>query len=251
MKLPRSREPSRWLDALPKSLTAQVPPLHHESLEARRRRRKVVATVMLLGTGTLKYSLSTRPGSNRFYVSSLAAAAIWMGGAAQSGPLHLGWIEMRSGKARRPIIVPVATATGAFALFYGAALVARKIPVLNDALVNVMEFADDDHSALVLLTTCANGLAEEIFFRGALYDAVGGANPVVASTAAYTATTIGTRNPALVIASVVMGGLFGLQRRASGGVQAPALTHLTWSILMVRFLPPLFRRRKAGSYDVH
>jgi membrane protease YdiL (CAAX protease family) len=39
-----------------------------------------------------------------------------------------------------------------------------------------------------------------------------------------------------------MGSLFGLQRRATGGLQAPAITHLTWSTLMLRFLPPLFRR---------
>ena len=38
-----------------------------------------------------------------------------------------------------------------------------------------------------------------------------------------------------------MGTLFGLQRRASGGIQAPLLTHLTWSALMLRYLPPLFR----------
>jgi hypothetical protein len=45
-----------------------------------------------------------------------------------------------------------------------------------------------------------------------------------------------------VLAAGVMGSLFGLQRRASGGLQAPVLTHLTWSTLMVHFLPPLFRR---------
>ncbi|HZJ04087.1 MAG TPA: hypothetical protein VFD59_01290 [Nocardioidaceae bacterium] len=38
-----------------------------------------------------------------------------------------------------------------------------------------------------------------------------------------------------------MGTLFGLQRRASGGIQASALTHVTWSLLMLRYLPPLFR----------
>jgi hypothetical protein len=56
-------------------------------------------------------------------------------------------------------------------------------------------------------------------------------------------TTTATRNPALVLASGVMGGLFALQRRATGGVQAPMITHVVWSTLMVRFLPPLFRRR--------
>ena len=39
-----------------------------------------------------------------------------------------------------------------------------------------------------------------------------------------------------------MGLLFGMQRRASGGIQAPMLTHLTWAMLMLRFLPPLFER---------
>ena len=35
--------------------------------------------------------------------------------------------------------------------------------------------------------------------------------------------------------------LFGLQRRTSGGILAPALTHLTWSLLMLSYLPPLFQ----------
>ena len=67
------------------------------------------------------------------------------------------------------------------------------------------------------------------------------------STAAYALATASTRNPALVLASVVMGLLFGLQRRASGGVEASALTHVTWSVLMLRYLPPLFRRSIAAA----
>ena len=35
--------------------------------------------------------------------------------------------------------------------------------------------------------------------------------------------------------------LFGLQRRTSGGILAPALTHLTWSLLMLSYLPSLFQ----------
>ena len=79
---------------------------------------------------------------------------------------------------------------------------------------------------LVLLTTLANGAAEEVFFRGALYAAIGEQHPVALSTAVYTLATIATRNPALVLAAGVMGTLLGAQRRASGGIQAPVLTHL-------------------------
>lgn len=107
----------------------------------------------------------------------------------------------------------------------------------------MFQFADQGSSPLVILTTCTNGVAEEFFFRGAFYSAMGENHPVARSTTAYAAATLATRNPALVLASAAMGTLFGLQRRASGGIQAPALTHLTWSILMLRYIPPLFRER--------
>ena len=79
-----------------------------------------------------------------------------------------------------------------------------------------------------------------MYFRGALFDAVGDRHTVAASTAVYMLATAATRNPALVLASGAMGALFGMQRRASGAVQAPIVTHLTWSSLMLRYLPPLF-----------
>jgi membrane protease YdiL (CAAX protease family) len=135
-----------------------------------------------------------------------------------------------------------------FGAFYGAALVTRRIPVLNRALTDILAFADQGSTPLVGLTTLANGAAEELFFRGALYAAVGSDHPVAKSTAVYALATSATRNPALVLASGAMGTLFGLQRRASGGIQAPMLTHLTWSSLMLTFMPPLFRR--AGHEEV-
>ncbi|MHA4926801.1 hypothetical protein, partial [Enterococcus faecium] len=70
---------------------------------------------------------------------------------------------------------------------------------------------------------------------------------VAKTTAVYTAATLPTRNPALVLAAGVMGTLFAFQRRASGGIQAPLLTHITWSTLMFRFLPPLFTGPKAKA----
>ena len=61
-------------------------------------------------------------------------------------------------------------------------------------------------------------------------------HPVARTTALYAVATVPTRNPVLVLAAAAMGTLWALQRRATGGVQAPALTHLTWSALMPRFL---------------
>jgi membrane protease YdiL (CAAX protease family) len=207
-----------------------------------RRRRRVVAGVSVAGASLLGAGLSTRPGSREFYGATLTVAGVWTVGGLVSGPLHLGWIEGQDERLRRPVVTPVATGVAAFGFFYGCALLARHIPLLDRAISRVLVFAEEGDEPLVLLTTLANGLGEEVFFRGALYAALGDGHPVLTSTAVYALATSTTRNPALVLAAGVMGSLFGLQRRASQGLQAPLLTHLTWSALMVRYLPPLFRR---------
>jgi membrane protease YdiL (CAAX protease family) len=199
------------------------------------------------GAGLLGASLSTRPDSPEFYSLTLTVAGTWVAGGLRSGPLHLGWARTGEHTSRRPVITPIVIGAGAFGVFYGCALAAREIPMLNRAITSVLQYADQGSESLVLLTTLANGAAEEVFFRGAVFAAVGVRHPVPLSTAAYMLATTATRNPALVLASGVMGMLFALQRRISGGIQAPMLTHLTWSALMLRYLPPLFRDRRKGT----
>jgi membrane protease YdiL (CAAX protease family) len=250
----------RWRAALPPLFTERVSRDPDETAEAARRRRRVVAGTSLAGAGLLGLSLSTRPGSQAFYGLTLGTAATWTVGSLASGRLHRG--QMPPGhRLRRPTVVPILTGAGAFGVFYGCALVCRRIPVLDQAIGSVLRYAEHGSGPLVLATTLANGAAEEVFFRGALYSAIdsgaidigriasgsifsgptGRPRPVLTSTAVYMLATVATRNPALVLASAAMGTLFGLQRRASGGIQAPLLTHLTWSTLMLRYLPPLFR----------
>ena len=144
------------------------------------------------------------------------------------------------------MVTPVLTGAGAFGLFYAGARLARHIPPLDRAVRGVLRFVDDGSTPLVLFTACANAVAEELFFRGALWFAVEEARPLLTTTLAYAATTAATRNPALVLAGTATGVLFGLQRRTSGGVLAPVLTHLTWSLLMLCYLPPLFRNPPPG-----
>jgi membrane protease YdiL (CAAX protease family) len=238
--------PDALRSRLPMPITHVVPVRHEEPPAVVTRRRRVVTVTSVLGAGLLGVSLATRPGSARFYVLTLSAAATWTLGGLSSGPLHLGWIEGRDRHLRRPSVVPVATGVGAFGFFYGCALVARRIPFLDRAVTRILAYADEGALPLVLLTTYANGIGEEVFFRGALYAVLPDELAVSASTGIYVVATATTRNPALVVAAALMGGLLGLQRRASGGLQAPLLTHLTWSTLMVRYLPPLFRHAQQG-----
>ena len=204
-------------------------------------RRRVVAGVAVGGAGLLGLSLSSEPGSRRFYVLTFGVASTWLVGGVRSGPVPLGWVHSGEHRCRRPVFAPVAAGVAAFGACHAAAMVARRLPVLNEAIASVLRYAVRGSDPLVLLTSVANGVAEEVFFKGALFDAVGQRHAVPVSTAVYMLATTATRNPALVLASGVMGTLFGIQRRISGGIQTPVLTHLTWSILMVRFLPPLFR----------
>ncbi|WP_199522142.1 CPBP family intramembrane glutamic endopeptidase [Geodermatophilus marinus] len=226
---------------LPHWLVEKVPRDHWESDAAFRRRRRVTGAVAVTGAGLLGLSLSRKPNTPAFYGLTLAVAGTWTAGGLLSGPLHLGWMRRSTQEAMtRPVLTPVLTGAGAFGVFYGAALVAKQVPVLDRAITRVLRYAHQGSLPLVLTTTLANGLAEEVFFRGALYAAVGSRRPVLTSTAVYGLATTATRNPALVLASLAMGLLFGLQRRASGGIQAPMITHVTWSVLMLRYLPPLF-----------
>ena len=237
----------RWSGRLPRHLGHIVDVDVMDSPAQANRRQRVVSAVHLLGTGLLGASLSTRPGSGRFYALTFSTAATWVLGSLLSGPLHLGWIENRFRQLNRPVVVPVATGVGAFGVFCVGALIGHRIPVLDRAIYGALVFAERGRGPWVLLTTCANGIGEEIFFRGAMYAALPGTNPVLSSTAVYTVTTIVTRNPALVLAAGVMGTLFGYQRRATQGLQAPLLTHLTWSTLMVTLLPRIFRQvRRTG-----
>jgi len=73
-----------------------------------------------------------------------------------------------------------------------------------------------------------------------LFAAIGRTHPVVVSTPVYAAATLAEGNPVLVFAALVLGAVSGLQRRASGGILGPVLTHLTWSSTMLLVLPRLF-----------
>ena len=187
-------------------------------------KKSFLAGVTAAGSGLLGASLASRPGSRRFHVLTASVAATWFAGA---GPVPRG---------RRDVVRPVVAGAGAFGVFYGCALVARRIPPLRRAIAGVLGHAHHGSAPSVAATTLVTGVAEEFFFRGALYDAFGARG----STALYVLSTTATRNPALVLASTVMGTLFAVQRGRSGGVQAPLLTHVVWSALMLAFLPRLF-----------
>jgi membrane protease YdiL (CAAX protease family) len=209
-----------------------------------RRRQVVTALFVVLGAVVLGVLLRLEQGSTAFVVMSLVLAAVWTVGAFASGPLHLGRIAARDveevqATPVRPIVQPILIGAALAGVFVAGALVVREIEPLADQIRNVLGFASEGYLPVLVVVTAVNGIAEELFFRGAAYAAIT-RHPVVWTTVAYTIATAATGNVMLAFAAILLGILVGLQRRASGGILAPILTHCTWSLTMLFALPAIF-----------
>ncbi|MFL6088729.1 MAG: type II CAAX prenyl endopeptidase Rce1 family protein [Aeromicrobium sp.] len=203
-----------------------------------RRRRVATGIVVVIGAIMLGVSLRIEPGSVWFYPATVALALVWTVGAFASGPLHLGRIA-GADRLRHPLVSPVLIGMGLAAMFVLGALVVRQISFLDVQVRTVLEHADHGSWPMLVLITTVNGVAEELFFRGAAYASIR-RQPVTITTAAYALATFATGNMMLAFAAVLLGVVVGLERRASGGILAPALTHVTWSLAMLFALPLLF-----------
>jgi membrane protease YdiL (CAAX protease family) len=218
-----------------------VPRDHRQHPRDLRRRQLVTLAFVVLGGIVLGFSLRIEPGSGWFYPATLALAAVWTVGAFVSGPLHLGRIAWRF-ELVRPVLTPIAVGLALAAVFVAGALLVHSISWLSgleDQVVKVTDYADQGSLPLLVVVTAVNGVAEELFFRGAAYAAIP-RHPVLWTTVAYAIATAATGNVMLAFAAVLLGAVVGLERRASGGILGPILTHCTWSLTMLVALPAVF-----------
>jgi len=131
-----SSRQTRLERALGRGLIDKVDRDHQEPDERFRRRRIVIAIVLVIGAVLLGFSLAARPGDTIFYPLRFALAVTWAVGGFASGPLHLGYIPFR-GAMRRPILTGLLLGLAAAAVFVAGALVVRQIPPLHDYVENV------------------------------------------------------------------------------------------------------------------
>jgi membrane protease YdiL (CAAX protease family) len=231
-------QPAGFLDDI-RGIATTVAVLHHEPPTTVLRRRIVVVVVLAIGGALLGYSLTRRPGDASFYWLTLALAVVWALGAFASGPLHLGSVRFR-GRNQRPVITGTVVGLALGGAFLVGGLIAREISGVREFITRVLEFANYGPLILVVFITVINGVAEELFFRGALYTALGKAYPAVVSTIIYVVAILATGNPMLAFAGIIVGAVCAWERRATGGVLAPMLTHFFWGLVMVLALPPVF-----------
>jgi membrane protease YdiL (CAAX protease family) len=193
------------------------------------RRRSVTIATIAVGAVVLALSLRTEPGSAWFYPATLGLAAVWALGALASGPLPIG----------RPTLAPVGIGAALAGVFVAGGLVVREIDPLAEQIRRVLDFADQGALPILVLVTAVNGVAEELFFRGAAYDALP-RHPVLWTALANAAATAAVGNVMLAFAALLLALVVGIERARTGTLMAPILTHVTWSVTMLLSLPALF-----------
>lgn len=203
------------------------------------RRRVVVVVVLVIGAALLGYALTRPAGDSSFYWLTFALAAVWMTGALVAGPLHLGVARFR-GRNERPVFTGTGIGLVLGGVFVLGALVARQLPGVTDHVNSVLEFAGQGNLRLIVPIVMLNAIAEEMFFRGSVYTALGRHYPLVISTLVYAGVTLASGNLMLAFGALVLGAVCAIERRATGGVLAPVLTHLVWGLVVSLALPPIF-----------
>ena len=209
-------------------------PARGAAAAARRRRRHAASSARPCS----RWALRIPPGDPLFYTASIALAAVWGVGAIASGPLHFGRGHTRSGERdARPIVQSLALGALLLVVFLVGALVVARVPVLREpvdaaARPRPLRVPARRRSRI----TVVNGIAEELYFRGALYAALP-RHAVAITTVLYALTTVGSGIPLLVLAAAIIGLVTALQRRVTGGILGPIITHVTWSTGMLLLLP--------------
>lgn len=196
---------------------------------------RVVLAIATLGAGAgaTWASLTLPPGDSRFVPYALILASIWAFGSVLVGLRGIFGLGEREGLLRA---IGVGAALCAASVAGGA--VVRFVPWLGDLVKEVLSHSASGSLATIAVVTALAGIAEELFFRGALYSLVP-VRPVVLTTVLYALVTAASGNLMLVGAALLVGSVTAYQRYLTGGVVISLATHVVWAMTMLFALPPL------------
>jgi hypothetical protein len=223
------------------ALVTPVPRDHSETPEQLVHRRWVCAVTLAVGSFMMAWTLRTvrtSPADPVLYAAVLGLGTTWVVGTLLSGKVYLGSGNRRNGgSGSRAIVHSLLLGLVLTAVFLAGSAVVAAIPALRDPLVGLLADVQLGMLPMVVVLFVLNAIAEELFFRGGLYAAIGGQHEVLITTFVYALSTVPTGIPVLVAGSAVLGAAVGFQRRVTGGVLGPIVTHLTWLTGMMLLLP--------------
>jgi len=193
----------------------------------------VVFAALAAGAVLLATTIRADRSTVQFMVAGLALAAVWFTGFAVAR-------GRRPPSMTRPAVnagLGFAIGVALFTAFVVVAWIARRVNFLDDPIDDILQQADAYARVWVLALTAVNAVAEELFFRGTMMDVFTNRSAVIATTAVYAVVTSAGGNVALVLAAVVMGAVFAVERRWTRSLVTPIVTHVTWSVLIITAFP--------------
>lgn len=205
--------------------------------------RTISGLTLVVGAAVLAWSLSIPPGNPVFYLATGVLALVWLVGAlfarrAIGRPLRRVVAEGRS--ARRDSLLGIGVGVLLCVLFLAGAGLVTLVPALRSPVENLLDHASEGSMLVVAIVTLVNGYAEELFFRGALFEAFEGAAPVLTTTVVYTVVVACSGIWLLALAGVLVGGAAAWLRMHTGGTTASIIAHGIWSTGMLFLLPSAF-----------
>jgi len=159
---------------------------HNEPPAVVRRRRIVVGVTLVIGAAVLGLSLRASSRGSKLLLADPGAGGGVVRRRFTSGPAAPGR-HLLAWRNQRPVISGTTIGLVLGGVFALGGLIAREIPSLAGLITRVLAFAHQGSIWPIVAITLINGVAEEVFFRGALYSALGRYHPAVISTILYTA----------------------------------------------------------------
>ena len=204
-----------------------------------RRNRGIAAATAVTGAVLLYLGVQVEPGDTSFYIFTVALAIVWVVGSLLTARSRT-FGSIREGRLWRDLGLGALGGLVLLVIFLiGAGAVAR-IAFLAEPVEELLAHASFGSLFIVTLITVLNGVTEEIFFRGALHESLGGTRTrrLVGTTLIYTIVTAASGIPLLALAAASMGVLAEWLRQRTGALLAPITAHLTWSLGMLYLLQP-------------
>ncbi|GED00067.1 hypothetical protein KVA01_22210 [Kocuria varians] len=213
----------------------RLSPYGDTTAATRRRTAWAVAATGVVAAMCLAWSLRIPAGDPWFYPATFMLAGVYIAGSSVAVRMtgeRLPWRVTPRG-VRDAVLGGLALAV----LFVAGGFMVRFVPALAGPVHELLDHARVGGLGMVALTTAVNGVAEETYYRGALWRVLPRGRRILVTTVAYTLVTSLAGIPLLALAAAALGALVGWLRERTRSLLPCVVAHLIWSLTMLFVLP--------------
>ncbi|GGG71825.1 type II CAAX prenyl endopeptidase Rce1 family protein [Corynebacterium pelargi] len=192
------------------------------------------ALVLCAGGFFLGVALHSDFDSLRFNVSALCMAGVWLLGFAVK-PARISRSDF-SARALRPAVL---AACALVCITLVGALIVPSLPWLEARVLGLLSQLRGPSVWTLALIAAVGGIAEELYFRGTLFDALPRSVAALGTTVAYIAVVCASGMILLMLAAAALGALAAFLRARFDNVVACAMFHVAWSVPVLLIVPHL------------